>query len=40
MFDRWLRSLHMPSFAWGIGLAVAGISVIQIIVAFIEWNAK
>lgn len=40
MLDRWLRNLHMPSFAWGVGITVIGISTIQIIVAVIEGSAK
>lgn len=36
MLDRWLSRLHLPSFAYGIAVAVAGISIIQIIVAVIE----
>jgi hypothetical protein len=36
MFDRWLSSLHIPSFAWGVGITVAGISTIQVIIAIIE----
>lgn len=40
MFDRLLAKLHLPSFAAGVAVTVAGISIIQITVAIIEGSGK